>query len=106
MDAFLADLKHAARMLGQKPALTISALAALALGIASNTAVFSVVNAVLLNPLAYSEPNRIVMFQNVFETGGHGGTGSPTEFNWWRQQTAFQHVSAYSLFDAANLTGD
>jgi putative ABC transport system permease protein len=105
MDAFLKDLKHSARMFLQTPSFTITIIATLALGIATNTAIFSVVNTVLLTPLAYPDPERIVMFQNTFQQGGHGGTVSPTEFNWWLQQTeTFQYISAYS-FDFANLTG-
>lgn len=105
MDAFLQDLKHSARMFLQTPSFTITAIGALALGVAANTAIFSVVNTVLLTPFAYSDPERIVMFQNTFQQGGHGGTASPTEFNWWLQQTEpFQYISAYS-FDFANLTG-
>ncbi len=104
MDVFLTDLKHSARMFFQTPSFTIAAIAALALGIGTNTAIFSVLNTVLLKPFAYPDPERIVMFQNIFERGGHGGTASPTEFNWWREQTgAFQDASAYS-FDVANLT--
>src|SRR5258708_10357493 len=105
MDAFLKDLKHSVRMFVKTPSFTIAAVAALALGIATNTAIFSVVNTVLLTPFAYPGPERIVMFQNTFQQGGHGGTASPTEFNWWLQQTgAFQDVSAYA-FNVANLTG-
>src|ERR1700726_1609129 len=100
MDAFLKDLKHTGRMFLQAPGFTMAAIAALALGIATNTAMFSVVNTVLLKPFAYADPERIVMFQNMYQQGGLGGTASPTEFNWWRQQTAaFQDVSAYSLLD-------
>ncbi|MEX2263964.1 MAG: ABC transporter permease [Bryobacteraceae bacterium] len=105
MDVFLTDLKHSGRMFLQTPSFTIAAIAALALGIGTNTAIFSVVNTVLLKPFAYPDPERIVMFQNTFQRGGHGGTASPTEFNWWLQQTgAFQDVSAYA-FDVVNLTG-
>ena len=81
MDAFLKDLKHAGRMFLQTPGFTMAAIAALALGIATNTAMFSVVNTVLLKPFAYTDPERIVMFQNMFQQGGLGGTASPTEFN-------------------------
>jgi predicted permease len=107
MDAFLKDLKHSVRMFLRTPSFTIAAIAALALGIAANTAIFSVVNTVLLKPFAYADPERIVMFQNMLQQGGLGGTASPTEFNWWRQQTTtVQDVSAYSLFDVVNLTGE
>jgi putative ABC transport system permease protein len=83
MDAFLNDLRHSARTFLRTPSFTIAAIAALALGIATNTAIFSVVNTVLLKPFAYPDPERIVMFQNIFQQGGLGGTASPTEFNSW-----------------------
>src|SRR5258707_2103396 len=106
MDAFLKDLKYSARMFLQTPSFTIAAIAALALGIATNTAIFSVVNTVLLKPFTYTDPERIVMFQNLYQQGSLGGTVSPTEFSLWRQQTAaFQDVSAYA-FTVANLTGE
>ncbi|SPF56948.1 conserved membrane hypothetical protein [Candidatus Sulfopaludibacter sp. SbA4] len=107
MDAFLQDVKHAARGFLQAPGFTLAAIAALALGIATNTAIFSVVNTVLLKPFAYPDPDRIVMFQNTFrQSGGWTGSASPTEFNWWRQQSqAFQDVSAYD-FNVANWTGE
>src|SRR5690349_11534488 len=106
MDAFLRDLKHSVRLLRQRPSFTIAAIATLVLGIGTNTAMFSVVNTVLLKPFSYRDPARIVMFQNLFQQDGIGGTASPTEFNWWRRQIAFQNVTAYSLFDTANLSGD
>ncbi len=105
MDAFLKDVKHSLRMFLQTPSFTIAAVAALALGIGTNTAIFSVVNSVLLRPFDYPHPERIVMFQNTFKDG-RGGTAAPTEFNWWRQQTgAFEDISAYA-FEVANLTGE
>src|SRR5579864_8927810 len=105
MDAFLEDLKHSARMFLQTPGFTVAAIAALALGIATNTAIFSVVNTVLLKPFAYRDPDRIVMFQNTLRDVRFG-SAAPTEFNWWRQQSqAFQDISAYN-FDVANWTGE
>ena len=74
MDAFLKDLKHSARMFVHTPGFTIAAVAALALGIAVNTAMFSVVNTVLLKPFAYPDPERIVMFQNTFRQGARSGS--------------------------------
>jgi predicted permease len=106
MDGFLQDLKHSCRMFLQTPAFTVVVIAALALGIGANTAIFSVVNTVLLKPLAFPDPERIVLFQNLFKQGGRSGGASPNEYNFWRQQTqAFQDVSAYA-FNVANLTGE
>ena len=105
MDAFLKDLKHSVRMFRQTPGFTVVVIAALALGIGTNTAIFSVVDTVLLKPGSYPDPDRMVMFQNVFK-GGRGGGASPNEFNFWRQQSqAFQDVSAFT-FNVANLTGE
>ena len=106
MDAFLKDLKHSLRMFLRTPGFTIVVIAALALGIGANTAIFSVVNTVLLKPLSFPDPEKIVLFQDLFKQGGRGGTASPKEFNFWREQTqAFQDVSAYA-FNVANITGE
>jgi putative ABC transport system permease protein len=106
MDVLLNDLKQAARLLVKTPGFSLAAIAALALGIGTSTAIFSVVNRVLLNPFVYPDPERIVMFQNTYPQWPPTGTTSPTEFNWWRQQAgAFQDVSAY-VFGAANVTSE
>ena len=73
-DTLLRDVKHALRMFVQSPAFALAAVAALTLGIAVNTAIFSVVNAVLLRPMPFPEPDRIVFFMNVAPSGsGPGG---------------------------------
>ena len=106
MRTFWQDLRYALRVLRKSPGFTVAALAALALGIGTSTAIFSVVNTVLLKPFAYPDPERIVMFQNTFRQFASTGSAAPTEFNWWREQTeAFQYISAYD-FSVANLTGE
>lgn len=101
------DIKHSLRMFTKNPGFTLAALAALALGIGANTAIFTVVNTVLLKPLTYPEPDRIVQFL-LTSPQGSGPGASPTEFNTWRQQTSvFQNVAAYDFGGPGfNLTGD
>ena len=104
MADFLRDLKHSLRMFRQTPGFTLAALAALTLGIGANTAIFSVVNSVLLKPLPFPDPDRLVLFLNVGPNGS-GSDASVTKFNVWRQETpAFQDAAAYG-FGVMNLTG-
>jgi putative ABC transport system permease protein len=102
---FLHDVRYALRALWKTPAFAATALAALALGIGANTAIFSVVNAVLLKPLTYPDAGRIVLFFQTTPAGPNYGA-SATKFNTLRRQTgAFQDVSAYEYSGAGfNLT--
>ena len=107
LETLSSDLRFALRMLAKSPGFTVIAVLTLALGIAANTAIFSVVNTVLLKPFAYPDPERIVMFQNTFQQGASSGSASPTEFNWWRQQTdGLPGCFRLRIFDVANLTGE
>ncbi len=104
MDNIFQDVRHAWRMLRQAPAFTLAAVAALALGIGANTAVFSVLNTVLLKPLPYPDADRMIVFLNTSPQGSGPGA-SPTKFNLWRRQTvAFQDVTAFR-FTTVNFTG-
>jgi len=106
MEAFLKDLKHSLRMFRQSPAFTIAAVAALALGIGANTAIFSVVNTVLLKPLTYPDPDRIVQFLLTSPGGSGPGASVPKFANWREQSHVFQDVSAYDFGGPGlNLTG-
>jgi putative ABC transport system permease protein len=104
MIEFLRDLKFSCRSLRRSPGFTLTTIAALALGIGANTGIFSVVNAVLLQPLSYPEPDRIVQFM-LASPAGPGAGGSAAEFNIWRRQNdTFQDISAYRN-GAMTLTG-
>src|SRR3954464_8129542 len=105
-EAFLKDLKHSLRMFLQSPAFTLAAVAALTLGIGANTAIFSVVNAVLLKPVAVADPDRVVVFINVGPNGPGGPAASPAKFAHYRQQTeVVQDVSAMNTGGVVNYTG-
>lgn len=99
------DLRYAIRTLRRSPAFTLTALAALALGIGANTAIFSVINAVLLKPVTWPEPDRLVTFF-VSTPAGPSYGGSAVKYNALRRATSvFDEVTAYEYQGAAlNLT--
>ena len=100
------DVKHSFRLLRQSPGFTITAISALALGIGANTAIFSVVDTVLLKPLAFPHPDRIVTLLTSTPQGGFPGTSVP-KYNTWRRQTqVLEDVSAYDTGGPGlNLSG-
>lgn len=91
------DLKYALRSLRKNPGFAVLAVIVMALGIGANTAVFSVVNAVLLRPLAYKNPERIVTLSPLWKkNGSSGGTSSAPDFrDWHDQSTAFEAMACY-----------
>ncbi len=104
MERLLQDLKYSLRVLRQQRAFTIAAIAALALGIGATTAVFSVVNAILLRPFPYPDPERIVMFMNVTPNGSGPGA-SPAKFAHWQRQTEVVQNPAAFRNVLLNYTG-
>jgi putative ABC transport system permease protein len=94
-EAFIKDLKHSLRMFRQSPAFTLAAVAALTLGIGVNTAIFSVVNAVLLKPVSFADPDRLVVFMNTSPNNSNPAA-SPAKVSHYREQTdVVDHVSAF-----------
>ncbi len=106
MESFAADVRHALRLLVKNPGFTVIALAALTLGIGANTAIFSVVNAVLLRPLPYPEAERLVFVERKFRQGSGGSTSIP-KFTVWKQfDKTLECMSAYDFAGPGlNLTG-
>ena len=86
MQILLQDLRYALRMLRENPGFTAVAVLTLALGIGANTAIFTVVNAVLLRPLGYPEPDRIVQFLFRNQEGDRLEAISIPMFMFWREQ--------------------
>lgn len=106
LEILLQDLRYAGRMLRRSPGFTATAIAALALGIGANTAIFSVVNTVLLQPLAYPEPDRLVQLELSSPQGNGNITSIPKFLVWQQQRQVFQDVAAYDLGGPGiNLTG-
>jgi putative ABC transport system permease protein len=99
------DVRYAVRTLSRTPGFTLAALLALAVGIGANTAVFSVVNGVLLRPLPYADPDRLVM---IFTSRPHSGRGnaSVAEFLDWKSASrSFETLDAVDQ-SRFTLTGD
>ncbi len=89
LNQFLHDLRYAGRMLLRAPAFAAIAILTLALGIGANTAIFTVVNALLLGPLPYRDPARLVtVWQDMRARGGPADEwATPGNYADWRQQT-------------------
>src|SRR5215213_8228567 len=105
MDSFLRDLRHAVRNLSRSPGFALVTILTLALGIGANTAIFSVVNAVILRPLGYPQPDRLVFISSQFPRMGFDQFWiSPPEFLEFQERTrAFAAVGAFAT-GQANLT--
>src|SRR5262245_7655950 len=100
------DLRYGARMLLKNPSFTAIAVITLALGIGATTAIFTVVNAVLLRPLPYPEADRLQFLGQQYRTG-RDGAGEPKFLFWRAESRSFESMAAYSYFGGAggNLAG-
>ena len=106
MDSLIKDIRYALRSLVKQPAFTAVAILTLALGIGANTSIFSVVNAVLLRPLPFKEPDRMaVVWERRKESGDADLPVSGHEFAAWRERShSFEALSLIQQ-DVLNLTG-
>ena len=96
MENLVSDVRHSLRVLIKSPGFTLVAVLALALGIGANTAIFSVIDRVLLAPLPFPDSERIMSIQRHFPNG-NGSSVSIPKFMAWRNAQAFQSMAAYDF---------
>jgi len=103
----LQDLRYGVRMMVKNPGFSFVAVLTLALGIGANTAIFSIVNAVLLQPLPFSEPDKLIWVWGNIRNGGRSASVSPLDYLDYRaQNTSFEQFAATFTVPAPfNLTG-
>ena len=106
LDALAQDVRFALRMLRRNPTFTPVAVLTLGIGIGANTAVFSLVEAVLLRPLPYHEPDRLFMLWTVEAKSQHEMNSSYPDYRDWREQSRLFEDSAAFHGDSFNLTGE
>jgi predicted permease len=98
------DIRHGARSLSKTPGFALISILTLALGIGANTAMFSIVNGVLLRPLPYSEPDRILQLSTSMPQFQEASISYPNFLDWQERSRSFESMAAYR-FDNFNLTG-
>ncbi|HEY2294675.1 MAG TPA: ABC transporter permease [Thermoanaerobaculia bacterium] len=104
LDDLRRDVRFGLRSLRRSPGFTIVAMLCLALGIGANAALFSVLNAVLLRPLPYPEPDRLVRIYEKIGERGSGSVSVPNYRDWMAQSTGFEQLAAW-LEGSRNLQG-
>jgi putative ABC transport system permease protein len=108
MESLFKDIRYGLRSLLKRPGFTAIALLALALGIGANTAIFSLVNAVVLRPLPFADPDRLVWVWGNIRNGGNRASISPLDFLDYREKNkAFENFAAsFSMPLPLNITGN
>jgi predicted permease len=97
LDELSRDLRYALRMCTRNPGFSVIVVATLALGIGANTAVFSVIDAVLLRPLTYAEPERLVVVHETLPNRGRIPVGAFEFEEWRRAAQSFEHMSLMAV---------
>jgi hypothetical protein len=103
MESVLKDVQFAIRGVLKRPLFTVIAVVTLGLGIGASTAIFSVVNSVMLRRLPYPNADRVVAIQEINREGQQGQVTGPNFLDWRAQNTVFEHLSAIKITNA-NLT--
>jgi predicted permease len=104
MTTFIQDVRYGLRMLAKNPGFTAVALLALALGIGANTAIFSVVNGVLLRPLPYPDPERLMMIYEKTTDFSQSSVSYPDFLDWQRENQSFTDMACFRR-NEFNFTG-
>ena len=104
MSGITQDFRYALRMVAKQPAFTLVAVLTLALGIGANTAIFSVINAVLLRAIPYPHAERIMVLNESSGPGQDFSVALPDYFDWQKQATSFEYL-ACTHKDSRNLSG-
>src|SRR3974390_3079136 len=104
MLTFWHDLRYGLRMLVKNPSFSVIAVATLALGIGANTALFSVINGVLLNPLPYRDAHRLIALYSKTNEFPPSSISYPNLLDWRRASKSFESIAGYRT-DSLNLTG-
>lgn len=97
LDGLARDVRYALRMCARNPGFSVIVVATLALGIGANTAVFSVIDAVLLRPLTYAEPERLVVVHETLPNSGRFPVGAVEFEEWRRAARSFEHMSLMAV---------
>jgi putative ABC transport system permease protein len=95
MGNLAADIRYAFRMMRANPAFSAVAITVLALGIAANTAIFTVIDSVLLQPLPYPEPDRLMQLGRLYPNNNYGFSNSIPKYMVWRQNQAFESMTLF-----------
>lgn len=104
MSNLVQDLKYAIRTLAKTPSFTAVAVVTLALGIGASTAIFSVVNGVLLQPMPYDDADRLVVLREVSKEGNQMNVPEANVFDWQSGTKSFEKMGFYNLYEA-NIAG-
>src|SRR5687768_7524009 len=104
MQTIWQDMRYGARMLLKNPGITLVVILALALGIGANTAIFSVINAVLLRPLPYEESDRLLFLNEKSAVLDEMSISYPNFIDWRDQNHVFEKIGVYNR-NSYNLTG-
>jgi putative ABC transport system permease protein len=106
LDTSLRNVRHAVRALMHAPGFSLTVVGTLALGIGANSAVFSAMDAVLLQPLPFREPDRLMSLTQLSEATGESTGAAARILDWSRLSTTFQGITGHVMEDVSDTTGD